>query len=89
MKANKDGTPFKGLGFWTRANAEICLLGTRGNPKRIAKNVGQALYGRRGRHSAKPPEVRERIMALVEGPYLELYARERHPRWLSWGAEID
>ncbi len=25
---------FWGMGFWTRANAEICILATKGNPKR-------------------------------------------------------
>jgi N6-adenosine-specific RNA methylase IME4 len=27
---------FTGLGYWTRANVEPCLLATRGNPKRIS-----------------------------------------------------
>lgn len=28
---------FYGLGFWTRGNAEVCLLATRGHPKRQAQ----------------------------------------------------
>ena len=32
---------FYGLGFWTRGNAEVCLLATRGHPKRQAANVHQ------------------------------------------------
>ena len=32
---------FYGLGFWTRGNAEVCLLATRGHPKRQAANVPQ------------------------------------------------
>jgi MT-A70 len=31
-KTNADGSPFCGMGFWTRANPELCLLGTRGSP---------------------------------------------------------
>ena len=88
VKTNKDGTPFKGLGYWTRANAEICLLGTRGKPVRLAKNVGQVVTAPRGIHSAKPPIIRDRIMQLVAGPYLELYARERADGWLSWGDQL-
>ena len=30
-----------GLGYWTRAGSEICLLSTRGRPKRLAKDVPQ------------------------------------------------
>ena len=29
---------FTGMGYWTRANAEICLLATRGRPKRAARD---------------------------------------------------
>ena len=29
-KLNADGTPFMGMGFYTRANTEDCLLATRG-----------------------------------------------------------
>ena len=32
---------FWGMGHWTRANAEICLLATKGSPKRQAKNIHQ------------------------------------------------
>ena len=32
---------FYGLGFWTRANAEICLLATKGHPKRQAADIHQ------------------------------------------------
>ena len=88
IKLNRDGSPFKGLGYWTRANSEICLLGTRGKPVRLAKSIGQVVMTQRDRHSAKPREVRHRITELVPGPYLELYARERAEGWLSWGNEV-
>ena len=88
VKLNQDGSPFKGLGYWTRANSEICLLGTRGHPQRLAKNISQVVMTGRGRHSAKPWEVRHRISQLVAGPYLELYARERAIDWLSWGDQL-
>mgnify|MGYP001511131715 CR=1 FL=1 len=39
LKKNKKADSwFYGLGFWTRGNAEICLLATRGHPKRKAAN---------------------------------------------------
>ena len=91
VKLNKDGvTPFTGMGYWTRANAEICLLGTRGHPKRQAKDVRQVILSKRREHSRKPDEQYERIERLVEGPYLELFARPPHQRgWDVWGDEAD
>ena len=35
-KNRKADSWFYGLGFWTRANAEVCLLATRGRPRRQA-----------------------------------------------------
>ena len=35
VKVNrKEDSLFTGLGWWTRANAEICLLATKGHPRR-------------------------------------------------------
>jgi N6-adenosine-specific RNA methylase IME4 len=88
VKTNKDGRPFKGLGYWTRANTEPCLFATRGKPKRRARDVSQVIMTPRDRHSAKPTEIRGRIERLVDGPYLELFARERSPGWTSWGDQL-
>lgn len=91
MKTNpKSGTPFTGLGYWTRANAELCLLGTRGRPKRIHKGVSQAVLAPVTRHSAKPHEVRDRIVKLMgDVPRIELFARERCAGWDAIGNELD
>src|SRR5262249_19752537 len=79
---------FTGLGYWTRANPEQCLLATRGKPSRLAKNVNRLVVERRREHSRKPDAVRERIERLVRGPYLELFARETKPGWDCWGDQI-
>lgn len=91
IKTNKNaGTPFVGMGFWTRSNAELCLLGTRGHPVRVNKAVRQVVMAPRGRHSAKPPEVRDRIVALLgDLPRIELFARERTPGWAAFGDEVE
>lgn len=78
-----------GLGYWTRSNNEVCLLATRGHPKRINADVRQAIVEPRREHSRKPDCVYERIERLVAGPYLELFARTRREGWDSWGNEID
>lgn len=89
VKLNKNGTPYMGMGHYTRANAEVCLLGTRGKPKRVAKNVSQILQTPRRQHSRKPDEQYERIMRLFDGPYLEVFARQQWPGWDVWGNETS
>lgn len=81
--------PFMGNGYWTRANAEPCLLATRGQPKRIRADVRQAIIEPRREHSRKPDCVQDRIERLVAGPYVELFARQRRARWDYWGDQLD
>ena len=88
-----------GMGYWTRANSEPCLLFTRGAPKRKSKGVRQLIadVGQQELfppivepltiHSAKPFEAYRRIEALLDGPYLELFARNAWPGWDCWGNE--
>jgi N6-adenosine-specific RNA methylase IME4 len=68
-----------GLGFYTRANPEICLLGTRGKPEIIRHDVRNLIVAPRREHSRKPDEVYERIEALTRPPYVELFARDERP----------
>jgi N6-adenosine-specific RNA methylase IME4 len=84
-----DQSFFSGLGFWTRANPELCLLATRGNPHRRKANVQKLVISPRREHSRKPDEVYERIEALCEGPYLELFARGIRDGWHGRGVEVD
>ncbi len=88
MKINKDGTPFMGLGSWTRSNVELCLLFTRGKPKRQSAAVRQAILEPKREHSRKPDCVRERIEQLVLGPYIELFARDVVSNWSCWGNQV-
>jgi N6-adenosine-specific RNA methylase IME4 len=80
---------FTGLGFWTRANPELCLLATRGHPKRLRADVKKLIVSPRREHSRKPDEAYARIEALCAGPYLELFARAARPGWDRWGAQSD
>ena len=77
-----------GLGYWTRANPEICILATRGKPSRLSKAVRRLVVSPRREHSRKPDEIYDFIETLAEGPYLELFARSRRPGWTSWGNEV-
>ena len=78
-----------GTGYWTRANPEMCLLGVRGAPSRKSKSVRQLIVSPRREHSRKPDETHERIEALVDGPYLELFARQQRPGWTVWGNQTE
>lgn len=90
IKQNKK-TPslFWGMGRWTRANPEVCLLATKGNPKRISAAVHSVVMSPLEGHSKKPDEVRKRITDLVgELPRIELFARQKAVGWEVWGNEI-
>jgi N6-adenosine-specific RNA methylase IME4 len=78
---------FTGMGFWTRANPEPCLLATKGQPKRRSGAVRKLVIAPRREHSRKPDEVQERIEQLAEGPYLEMFARTSRPGWDAWGLQ--
>ena len=90
LKKNKKADSwFYGLGFWTRGNAEICLLATRGHPKRQAANIHQFIISPIEAHSKKPDEAREKIVALMgDLPRVELFARQSPPGWEVWGNEV-
>ena len=89
LKQNRKAlTWFYGLGFWTRSNAEICLLATKGHPKRQSAGIHQLVISPVEQHSKKPDEVREKIAALMgDVPRIELFARSRAPGWDVWGNE--
>ncbi len=85
----KKNTPFFGLGHWTRANAEPCLLATRGKPKRASAAVSQFVWAKRLRHSEKPAVVRDLIVNLCgDVPRVELFSRHEVPGWARWGNEV-
>ena len=89
-KNRKADSWFYGLGFWTRGNAEICLLATKGHPKRQAANVHQFIISPIEAHSKKPDEARDKIVALMgDLPRVELFARQTPPGWDVWGNEVE
>ncbi len=91
VKRNKKADSyFIGLGYWTRSNSELCLIGTKGHPKRVSKAVSQICDARIMEHSKKPDEIRDRIVELCgDLPRVELFARERADGWDCLGNEID
>lgn len=81
---------FWGLGHWTRANVEFCLLATRGHPTRKSTRVHQVLLSPVEEHSKKPDVIRDRIVELMgDLPRVELFARQTAPGWDVWGNEVS
>lgn len=81
---------FYGLGFWTRGNAEICLLAKRGKPKRYSNSIHQFIISPVEEHSKKPDITRDKIVSLAgDLPRIELFARQKSPGWDVWGNEVD
>jgi len=78
-----------GLGYTSRQNAELVILGRRGNPQRLRKDIHQLIIAPRREHSRKPDEFYDRARAYAAGPYLELFGREIRPAWTTWGDERE
>ena len=80
-----------GLGYFTNSNAEIVLIGTKGNNlNRARKNIKQIVLSPITKHSEKPEIVRNRITDLYgDIPRIELFARQKVNGWDSWGNEIE
>jgi len=86
----KTGKDAFGMGYWTRANPEPCLIAIKGKPKPVSHSVRQLLYAPLTKHSEKPSEARQRIVELCgELPRIELFARQKVDGWDSWGNEIE
>jgi len=92
VKTNKDKSKnlyFKTVGYLPRANNEICILATKGKPKRIGTNVDRLVVADRREHSRKPDCVKDRIVELCgDLPRIELFARQKTEGWDVWGNQV-
>jgi len=81
---------FFGVGYYTKSNSEICLLGVKGKMKPISNSVSSAVLEPINRHSEKPAIIRDRIVDLYgDLPRIELFSRKNVNGWDSWGNEIN
>ena len=103
VKTNKAGDkPFFGVGYYTRSNAELCLLGVKGkiasfknlvedevrdgNPNALSSICIEPPR----QHSRKPSIVRDNIVTFFgDVPRIELFAREQSPGWSVLGNQSD
>lgn len=78
-----------GLGNYTRANSEDCLIAVKGKGlARLNSSISQVIYAPIGRHSEKPHEARIRLEQLYgDVPRIELFCRQNAAGWDAWGNE--
>lgn len=93
-KNKKSYSNFWGMGYYTRQNPEILLVGVRGKIKKgIDSTTEHCVYdGIIEEHSKKPDYIRNKIPLLVENGdmcnKIELFARQRTEGWDIWGNEL-
>lgn len=93
VKTNKKSKSlFWGMGQYTRANAEVCLIGV-GKKFKATKQIKthkihSLIFSPFIEHSRKPNEARDKIVALLgDLPRIELFARQVVDGWDCWGNE--
>ena len=91
VKAKSSGFGFHfGMGYYTRANTEPCLLAIRGTMPVAAHDVFELIYASVREHSRKPDDQYRKIERLYPNmKYCELFARRKREGWASWGNEIE
>ena len=96
IKKNKKNTKtnFWGMGAYTRANAEVCLLGI--SKKTMASKcvkshaVHQIIESPIECHSKKPDIVKDKILELFgDVSRIELFARQKTEGWDVWGNQTE
>jgi len=90
IKKNKCGSNFFGIGWYTKSNSEICLIGVKGQAPKVSNSISSIVESMREQHSKKPDLIRDKIVELCEDvPRIELFARQITPGWDYIGNEID
>lgn len=95
VKTNRQSNSlFWGMGNYTRANAEVCLLGVSTKTKASecvqSHRVHQVICSPIETHSKKPEVTKTRIVELFgDIPRIELFARKQTSGWDVWGNETS
>lgn len=91
IKTNKNnGKPFFGIGYYTKSNCEVCLIGVKGKPIKASNSVSSVIISPRQEHSKKPEQIRDKIVELCgDVPRIELFARQKTEGWDVWGNEVE
>jgi len=89
-KTTKSGKPHFGMGRYVRASHETCILATRGrmSHRLRSRSVRSVFKAPVGRHSEKPDAFYALVEQLVDGPFVELFARRERAGWSCFGNEV-
>lgn len=67
--------PQMGMGNYFRVSTELVLFGIRGGLRTQTRNTMNYFDAPRQKHSAKPPQFQDLVVANSPGPYMELFSR--------------
>ena len=92
-KVGKNGKPCYGMGYYTRQNNEVCLIGVKKDKRKrikpINRGISCVIQSERREHSRKPDEIRDYIVKICgDLPRIELFARQEINGWDNWGNEL-
>jgi N6-adenosine-specific RNA methylase IME4 len=87
-KETKLGKDHFGMGYILRASHETCLVATRGRVPVKHHSQRSRFRAPVGRHSEKPEAFYRIVEQLVDGPYIELFARKPREGWTCLGNEL-
>ena len=92
VKTSKNGKPSWGMGYYTRQNTEVCLIGVKDKNHRLkplVRNILSVVHSERREHSRKPDCIRDYIVDICgDIPRIELFARQYAQGWDCWGNEV-
>ena len=85
-----------GVGGMFTTNTEFIIVGQRTGPRshprnKMTKGVrtdSSCFQWQRKKHIQKPEEFQTLLETLIDGPYLELFARRERTGWDVWGNEV-
>lgn len=90
VKTTKAGKLFMGMGHYSRANSEVCLLGVMGKGVEVKRHdLINVQVHERLKHSEKPTMFHDLSVQLFgDVTRIDMFARESHPGWDCWGNGI-
>lgn len=91
VKKTKNGERHMGMGRYTRAEHETCIIATRGRGIQLITNHGirSVFEAPIGRHSEKPDRFYDIVRELTTGRKAELFARRRRAGFVAFGNQVE
>lgn len=88
-KKTVNGKTAFGTGYVLRSACEPFLIGTLGEPNIKNHSTRNLIEAVTREHSRKPDETIGITEQLFDGPYLEMFSRQKRHGWESWGNEAE